>query len=37
MYADLDRSPEVFDDWVESIVDVDLAFEQNGWEVDWVD
>ncbi len=35
-YADVDRSPEVFDAWVESIVDVDLYFDESGWEVDWL-
>lgn len=34
-YADLDRSPEVFDSWLPSIVDVELFFDDNGWEVDW--
>jgi uridine phosphorylase len=36
-YADLNRSPEVFDSWVESIVDVDLFFDEAGWQVDWMD
>ncbi len=36
-YADLDRSPEVFDAWVESIVDVELYFDDRGWQVEWVD
>jgi hypothetical protein len=34
-YADVDRSPEVFDAWVPSIVDVDLYFDDSGWEVEW--
>ena len=36
-YADVDRSPEVFDTWVESIIDVDVLFDENGWEVEWVE
>ena len=36
-YADADRSPEVFDSWVESIVDVELYFEELGWSVRWQD
>lgn len=36
-YADADRSPEVFDAWVESIVDVELYFEELGWSVRWQD
>jgi hypothetical protein len=36
-YADLNRSPEVFDSWVASIVDVELYFDDAGWEIDWVD
>jgi hypothetical protein len=36
-YADLNRSPEVFDVWVESIVDVDLYFDDRGWQVEWVE
>jgi hypothetical protein len=34
-YADADRSPEVFDSWLESIVDVELYFEELGWRVQW--
>ncbi len=36
-YADVERSPEVFDAWVPSIVDVDLYFEGSGWQVDWLE
>jgi hypothetical protein len=36
-YADLDRSPEVFDVWVESIVDAELYFDDHGWRVEWVE
>jgi hypothetical protein len=36
-YADTARSPEVFDTWVESIVDVESLFEESGWEVEWVE
>lgn len=35
-YADTDRSPEVFDAWVPSIVDVELYFDDNCWEVEWI-
>jgi hypothetical protein len=36
-YADMDRSPEVFDSWVQTIIDVDLYFDESGWEVEWAD
>ncbi|HXJ65387.1 MAG TPA: hypothetical protein VNN79_16650 [Actinomycetota bacterium] len=36
-YADEDRSPEVFDSWVESIVDVELFFDHREWVVDRID
>jgi len=36
-YADFDRSPEVFDSWLPSIVDVELFFDDNGWEIDWAE
>jgi hypothetical protein len=36
-YADMDRAPEVFDSWVESIIDVDVYFDASGWEVEWAD
>jgi hypothetical protein len=36
-YADLHRSPEVFDAWVGSIVDVELYFDDNGWQIEWVE
>ena len=35
-YADVERSPEVFDAWVESIVDVELYFDDNTWNVEWL-
>jgi hypothetical protein len=34
-YADMNRSPEVFDSWVETIIEVDIYFDESGWEVDW--
>jgi hypothetical protein len=34
-YANYDRGPEAFDAWVESIVDVELYFDERGWEVEW--
>jgi hypothetical protein len=36
-YADADRSPEAFDSWVDSIVEVDVYFDERGWEVEWID
>ncbi len=36
-YADLNRSPEVFDSWVETIIDVDMYFDEAGWEIEWID
>ena len=33
----MDRSPEVFDSWVETIIDVDPYFDGSGWEVEWAD
>lgn len=36
-YADADRSPEVFDSWVESLEDVGKYFAESGWEIDWLD
>jgi hypothetical protein len=36
-YADANRSPEVFDVWAETIVDVDLYFDDRGWEIEWID
>jgi hypothetical protein len=35
-YADLARSPEAFDAWAPSIVDVELYFDDRSWEVEWV-
>ena len=34
-YEHADRSGEAFDDWVESIIDVDLYVEEAGWEIEW--
>jgi len=34
-YDSLDRSGDVYDHWVESIVDVDLFFEELAWRIDW--
>ena len=36
-YADADRSPVVFDAWVESIIEVEMYFEESGWSVRWQD
>ena len=36
-YADADRSPEAFDDWMESIADVEAFFDESGWIVEWTD
>ena len=36
-YDHLDRSGNAYDSWVESIVDVDLYFEESGWDVEWLD
>ena len=36
-YKDEARSPEIFDSWVESITDVDLFFDENGWEIEWLE
>jgi hypothetical protein len=36
-YADSERAPDVYDAWVESVVDVELYFEDAGWEVRWVE
>jgi hypothetical protein len=34
-YADAERSPEVFDSWVETFEDVQRYFAESGWRVDW--
>ena len=34
-YADESRSPEVFDAWVENIIDVENFFEESSWTVQW--
>ena len=34
-YADFDRSPEVFDSWAKSIVEVEQYFDSSGWEIEW--
>jgi hypothetical protein len=36
-YADIDRSPEVFDSWVENLESVEKYFEESGWEIDWLE
>jgi hypothetical protein len=36
-YADMNRSPEVFDDWFPSISDVQHHFMYHGYEIDWAD
>ncbi len=35
-YADADRSPEAFDDWVETRADVDVFFNECSWDIEWV-
>jgi hypothetical protein len=35
-YSDADRSPEVFDAWAESIVEVEAYFDESSWEIEWV-
>lgn len=32
-----DRSGNAYDSWVESIIDVELYFEECGWGVEWLD
>ncbi len=36
-YADVNRSPEVFDSWVETITDVDQYFDESGWKIEWAE
>jgi len=36
-YDNADRSGDAYDSWVESIIDVDLYFEEAGWDVLWLD
>jgi hypothetical protein len=36
-YADAERAPDVNDAWVGSVVDVELYFEDAGWEVQWLE
>jgi len=36
-YDKVDRSGNAFDSWVESIEDVDLYFDECGWDVEWLD
>ena len=36
-YTDVQRAPEAFDAWVESIVEVDLYFDDRCWEIEWID
>ena len=34
-YGRADRSGEVFDAWVESIIEVDRYFDEDAWEIEW--
>lgn len=34
-YADEDRSPDVFDGWVETFGDVKRHFQESGWDIAW--
>lgn len=34
-YSDDARSPEVFDVWLESIVDVEMYFDECTWTIRW--
>lgn len=36
-YDNADRTGDAYDSWVESIIDVDLYFDEAGWEVLWLD
>lgn len=36
-YENRDRSGEGYDAWVETIINVDLFFEESGWEVEWLE
>ncbi len=36
-YDGPDRSGDAYDSWVESIVDVEIYFDEAGWEVSWLD
>ena len=33
--ADMPARTEVFDSWVETIIDVDLYADESDWEIDW--
>jgi hypothetical protein len=35
-YADEERSPEVFDCWVETHKDIDVFFQESDWKVNWL-
>jgi hypothetical protein len=35
-YADTNRSPEVFDNWVPTRADVDRFFDESGWQIEWL-
>ncbi len=35
-YDNEDRTGDAYDAWVESIVDVDLFFDEAGWEIRWI-
>ena len=32
-----DRLGNAYDSWVESIIDVELYFDEAGWEISWLD
>jgi hypothetical protein len=36
-YADVDRSPEVFDAWVATMADVESYFAESNWRVHWAE
>jgi hypothetical protein len=36
-FGDRERCGEVFDTWVESMIDVERQFDFWGWEIRWID
>lgn len=36
-YADMNRSPETFDNWLQCFADLERFFSLRGWEIDWAD
>ena len=36
-YADVERSPDVFDSWQATLADVESYFEESHWEVEWIE